>query len=55
LRKLDDEESQSMYPSSSVIKIIKSRRMRWAGHAACIGACGMPIGFLWERQKERDH
>jgi hypothetical protein len=26
-----------MYPSPSIIRIIKSRRMRWAGHVARMG------------------
>jgi hypothetical protein len=31
-RKLHNEELRDLYPSPSVIIIIKSRRMRWAGH-----------------------
>jgi hypothetical protein len=26
-----------MYSSPSVIRIMKSRRVRWVGHAACMG------------------
>jgi hypothetical protein len=37
LRKLHNEELRDLYSSSSIIRIIKSRRMRWAGHVACIG------------------
>jgi hypothetical protein len=33
-RKLHNEELQNMYSSPSVIKMIESRRMRWAGNAA---------------------
>jgi hypothetical protein len=32
----------------------KSRRMRWAGHAARMGRRGMLIGFSWGNEKERD-
>jgi hypothetical protein len=31
-RKLHNEELHSLYSSPSIIRIIKSRRMRWAGH-----------------------
>jgi hypothetical protein len=33
-RKLHNEELRDLYPSPSIIRIIKSRRMRWAGHVA---------------------
>jgi hypothetical protein len=33
-RKLYDEELHDLYSSPSIIRIIKSRRMRWAGHVA---------------------
>jgi hypothetical protein len=36
-RKLHNEELHNLYSSPSVIRIIKSRRMRWAGHVARIG------------------
>jgi hypothetical protein len=36
-RKLHNEELHNLYPSPSIIRIIKSRRMRWAGHVARMG------------------
>jgi hypothetical protein len=36
-RKLHDEELHNLYSSPSIIRIIKSRRMRWAGHVARMG------------------
>jgi hypothetical protein len=36
-RKLHNEELHDLYSSSSIIRIIKSRRMRWAGHVARMG------------------
>jgi hypothetical protein len=36
-RKLHNEELHNFYSSSNIIRQIKSRRMRWAGHVACMG------------------
>jgi hypothetical protein len=36
-RKLHNEELHKLYSSQRVIKMIKSRRMRWAGHIAWMG------------------
>jgi hypothetical protein len=36
-RKLHNEEIRDLYSSSSIIRIMKSRRMRWAGHVARMG------------------
>jgi hypothetical protein len=36
-RKLHNEELLDLYSSPSIIRIIKSRRMRWAGHVARLG------------------
>jgi hypothetical protein len=36
-RKLYNEELHDLYSSLSIIRIIKSRRMRWAGHVARMG------------------
>jgi hypothetical protein len=33
-RKLHNEELHNLYSSPSIIRIIKARRMRWAGHVA---------------------
>jgi len=33
-RKLHNEELNDLHPSSSIFRVIKSRRMRWAGHVA---------------------
>jgi hypothetical protein len=37
LRKLHNEEFHNLYSSPSIIRMIKSRRMRWAGHVARMG------------------
>jgi hypothetical protein len=36
-RKLHDEELHNLYSSPSIIRMIKSRGMRWAGHVALMG------------------
>jgi hypothetical protein len=36
-RKLHNEELRDLYSSLSIIRIVKSRRMRWAGHVARMG------------------
>jgi hypothetical protein len=36
-RKLHYEELHNLYSSPSIIRIIKSRRMRWAGHVTRMG------------------
>jgi hypothetical protein len=36
-RKLHNEELRDLYSSPSIIRIIKSKRMRWAGHVARMG------------------
>jgi hypothetical protein len=36
-RKLHNEELHNLYCSPSIIRIIKSRRMRWSGHVARMG------------------
>jgi hypothetical protein len=37
LRKLHNEELHDFYSSPSIIRTIKSRRMRWVGHGARLG------------------
>jgi hypothetical protein len=36
-RKLHNEELHSLYSSPSFVRVIKARRMRWAGHVASTG------------------
>jgi hypothetical protein len=54
-RKLHKEELRDLYSSPSIIRIIKSRRMIWAGHVARMGIRGTLVGYWWESQRERDH
>jgi hypothetical protein len=36
-KKLHNEELQNLYSSPNIIRMINSRRMRWAGHVARMG------------------
>jgi hypothetical protein len=36
-RKLHNDELHSLYSSANIVRVIKSRRMRWAGHVARMG------------------
>jgi hypothetical protein len=53
-RKLHNEELRKLYSSPS-IRMIKLRRVRWAGHVARMGKRAMHVEYWWESQKERGH
>jgi hypothetical protein len=36
-RKLHNEELHGLYSSPNIVRVIKARRMRWAGHVARMG------------------
>jgi hypothetical protein len=45
-RKLHNEEHRDLYALPSIFRMIRSRRMRWAGHVAQMGRRGTCI-FSW--------
>jgi hypothetical protein len=48
-RKLHNEELHGLYSSPSIVRVIKARRMRWAGHVALMGEVrGCIQHFGWE-------
>jgi len=49
-----NEELSDLYCSHNIVRVIKSRRMRWAGHVARIGEEG-GVGSWWGNRRERDH
>ena len=53
-RKLHNEELNDLYCSLNIIRVIKSRRMRWAEHVARLGERRGRTGFWWGNLKERD-
>jgi len=53
-RRLHDEEHCDLYCSRNVILVIKSRRMRWAGHVARIGdGKGAYKVLVWRSEGKR--
>jgi hypothetical protein len=44
-RRLHNEELRDLYSSPSIIRMIKSRMMRKAGHVARMGRRGMRVGY----------
>jgi len=54
-RKLHNEEINVLYGSPIIVRVIKSRRMRWAGHVARMGRGEVYTGFWWGNLRERDN
>jgi hypothetical protein len=52
-RKLHNEELHGLYSSPSIVRMIKARRMRWAGHVACIGEVRGAYNILVGRPEGR--
>jgi hypothetical protein len=49
-RKLHNDELHSLYPSPNIVRVIKSRRMRWAGHGGR-ERCLQGFGWVARRQE----
>jgi len=45
-RRLHNDELYDLYSSSNIMRVIKSRRLRWAGHVARIGDRRVVYGVL---------
>ena len=44
-RRLHNEELNDLYTSPNIVRVIKSRRIRWVGHVARMGEERGCIGF----------
>ena len=53
-RKLHNDELTSLYSSPNIVRVIKSRRMRWAGHVARMEG-EVCTRFWWWNLREREH
>jgi len=54
-RRLNNEELNDLYCTLKIVRVIKSRRMRWAGHVARVGEERVCMGSWWGNRSEGDH
>ena len=54
-RRMHNKELNDLYSSPNIVRVIKSRRMRWAGQVARTGEKRGCIGSCWGNRRERDH
>jgi hypothetical protein len=54
-RKVRNEELNDLHSSPDNTRVIKSGRMRWRGHVACIGRGEGHTGFWWGDPRRGDH
>ena len=54
-RKLHTEGLNDVYCSPNIVRVMKSRRMRWAGQVARMGRGEAYTGFWWGNLREGDH
>jgi hypothetical protein len=55
-RKLNDDELNDLYSPHIIVRMITSRRMRWAGHAARMGKRRVVYRILvWKHVGNRPH
>jgi hypothetical protein len=50
-RKLHNDELRNLYSSPNIVRVIKSRKVRWAEHVARMGGEMCLQGFGWEARR----
>ena len=55
MRRLHNEELNDLYSSPNIIQVLKSRRMRWVGHIACMGEWKGAYRAFVPKVMERQH
>jgi len=53
--RLHNDELNDLYSSPNIVRVIKLRRMRWAGHVVRVGEERGCIGSWWGNREEGDH
>jgi hypothetical protein len=54
-RKIRNKELNDLYSSSNIVRLIISRRMKWAEHVAHMGERRGVYRFWWGNLRERHH
>jgi hypothetical protein len=54
-RKLHNEQLHDLYSSPNIVRVIKSKIMRWAGDVAWMGRREACTEFWWENLRKRYH
>jgi hypothetical protein len=54
-RRLHNEELNNLYSLPNIVRVIKSRRIRWARHVARMGEGRGVYRFWWGNLREGDH
>jgi hypothetical protein len=52
-RKLHNEELNDLYPLSNIVWVVKSKRMRWAGHMARVEDRGVHRVLVGKPEEKR--
>ena len=50
-----EQEFNNLYSSPKIVRVIKSRRLRWAGHVEFVGIADLHTGFFWGNLRKRDY
>jgi hypothetical protein len=54
-RKLHNEENDDLYSSPNIVRVIKSKTIRWVVHVARMERGEMDTGFWWENLRRKGH
>jgi hypothetical protein len=54
-RKLHNEKLHNLHDMLNIIRVIESRKMRWAARVAHMWETKVLAGFWWVKLKERDY